>query len=62
MVKKYVVIFVFISLISFGFIIAIPVGILSANFSSYDAINKPLSFEYLPDVPSAVEKLDLMLI
>jgi len=59
MIKKYVVIFVFISLISFGFIVAIPIGILSINFSTYDAINETFSFEYLPEIPSSVERLDL---
>ena len=59
MIKGRIIIIALMSIIGFGFIIAIPIGVLSVNFSSYGTINKKLSFEYLPDESSAVEGLNL---
>ena len=59
MLKKKLIIFAFMSIIAFGFIVAIPIGVISINLSSYGKIYKSLSYEYLPDEPSAVESLNL---
>jgi len=59
MLKKRLIIFVFMGIIGFGFIIATPIGVVSVIFSSYSTINKSRSFEYLPDNPSATGVLNL---
>ena len=59
MINKKIIIFAFMGIIGFAFIVAIPIGVLSVNFSSYGTIKKSLSFEYLPDTPSAVERFVL---
>ena len=59
MINKKIIIFAFIGIIGFAFIVAIPIGVITVTFSSYGSINESSSFEYLPDIPSAVERLDL---
>ena len=59
MLKVKLIIFTFIGVIGFGLIIAIPISVLSSNFSSYDVINANPSYEYLPDDPSEIESLIL---
>ncbi len=59
MLKVKLIIFTLTSIIGFGFIIALPIAVLSVNFSSYDAISANASYEYVPDAPSEVETLIL---
>ncbi|MFX1567034.1 MAG: hypothetical protein ACFFCV_01555 [Promethearchaeota archaeon] len=59
MAKKGAIIFTIILISSFGFIITVPIGVLSVNLSSYGIINYSYSYPYTPDNRSAVEKLNL---
>ncbi|MFX1567036.1 MAG: hypothetical protein ACFFCV_01565 [Promethearchaeota archaeon] len=44
----------------FGLIIIVPIGVLSVNLSSYGKINYTnLPFEYTPDIPSSIERLNI---
>ncbi len=57
--KRTAILIGLLSIISFGCIIAIPIGVLSVSYSSYDIISESFSYEYLPNDPSTVETLNL---
>jgi hypothetical protein len=57
--KKKVILFPLFVIIGFSLIIAIPIGVLSDNLSTYDIYDNSYSYEYNPDVPSAIESLNL---
>lgn len=46
-------------MIGFSLIIAIPIGVLSDNLSSYEIYDDSFYYEYLPDTPSTIESLNL---
>jgi len=57
MIKKGIILFVLIIMISLGLLIYIPIAILSVNILSYDNIDESDSFIYEPSSPSLVKKL-----
>ncbi|MHA2008591.1 MAG: hypothetical protein ACW99E_15900 [Promethearchaeota archaeon] len=52
---------IIIVFVGFSFIITIPILILSCNFPNYETIDELLTYEYAPDNPSPIEKLNLNL-
>lgn len=59
MAKKGALLFALLIIFSFGFIITVPIGVLSVNLSWYGIINYDNSFEFTPDAHSSVERLNL---
>ncbi|MFX1407909.1 MAG: hypothetical protein ACFFC9_11200 [Promethearchaeota archaeon] len=59
MANKSIIAFILIIIITFNFILILPIAFMSIQFSSYDIIDESLSYEYVPDTPSSIEKLYL---
>lgn len=59
MAIKSIIKFISMTIITFGFIIIAPITFMSIHFSSYNALNEALSYEYVPKTPSSIEKLYL---
>ncbi|MFW9938135.1 MAG: hypothetical protein ACFFD5_10835 [Candidatus Thorarchaeota archaeon] len=59
MANKSIIVFIIMVIIAFSFIITIPITFMSIHFSLYDKLNDSLSYDYMPDSPSSIEKLYL---